>query len=224
MCKKKMSPPRIAAEKGDNTTTRQGVYHNMAKDKTNKVSRTRNYACVVYPESAPENWKTIIAESKIPVYISPLHDKDKNPNGEDKKAHYHILITYDGMKTREQAQEFIDSFNGVGCEVVNSARAYARYLCHLDNPEKAKYSIDDVVCYGGADYITVIGTAADKSKSISEMIDYIETNDVTCFSDLCLYARQNRSDWFDTLINSGAYFVKEYIKSRTWKFHHLDAK
>ncbi len=195
----------------------------MGKQKTSE-RRTRNYACVVYPESAPDNWLTIIGEAKIPVYISPLHDQDKNPTGEDKKPHYHILITYDGMKTKDQAQEFIDSFSGVGCEVVNSSRAYARYLCHLDNPEKAQYSIDDVKTFGGADYISLIGTAADKGKCIREMVAYIETNDVTCFSDLCLYASQDRSDWFDTLINSGAYFVKEYIKSRTWKLHHFEEK
>ena len=39
------------------------------------AGRTRNYACVVYPDSAPENWKEIIAESKVPVFISPLHDQ-----------------------------------------------------------------------------------------------------------------------------------------------------
>ena len=184
-----------------------------------KATRTRNYACVVYPESAPENWKTIISESKVPVYISPLHDKDKNPTGEDKKPHYHVLVTYDSMKTKEQAQQFFESFNGVGCEVVNSSRAYARYLCHLDNPEKAKYNIDDVVTYGGADYIAIIGTASDKARTIREMLSYIEENDITCFADLAMYASQERSDWFDTLINSGAYFIKEYIKSRTWKVH-----
>ena len=189
-----------------------------------KATRTRNYACVVYPESAPENWKTIISESKVPVYISPLHDKDKNPTGEDKKPHYHVLVTYDSMKTKEQAQQFFESFNGVGCEVVNSSRAYARYLCHLDNPEKAKYNIDDVVTYGGADYIAIIGTASDKARTIREMLSYIEENDITCFADLALHASQERSDWFDTLINSGAYFVKEYIKSRTWKVHQFEEK
>lgn len=195
------------------------------KDEKSKGSgRTRNYATVIYPESAPENWRQILSESKIPMFISPLHDKDVNPNGEPKKPHIHVMVMYDGVKTKEQAQEFFKSFGGVGCEVVNSTRGYARYLIHKDNPEKAQYSIDGVISYGGADYIQAIGTAADKAKSIREMIAWIEENDETCFSDLMLYASINRSDWFDTLINSGAYVVKEYIKSRTWKIHNEEAR
>lgn len=185
--------------------------------------RTRNYACVVYPESAPSNWQEIVSAAKIPVFISPLHDKDKNPTGEPKKPHYHVMVMYETVKTKEQAEEFFKTIGGVGCEVVNSVRGYARYLKHLDNPEKFQYQ-DDVICYGGADYMHAIGTAADKSKGIREMQIWIQENDITCFADLCDYASINRSDWFDILINSGAYFIKEYIKSRTWKMHKTEEK
>lgn len=56
---------------------------------------------------------------------------------------------FDSVKTEKQAVEFFSTFGGVGCEVVNSSRAYARYLCHLDNPEKASYKIDQVRQFGG---------------------------------------------------------------------------
>ena len=196
----------------------------MSEKKSNTTARYRNYATVVYPDSAPENWQDIIAELKIPVFISPLHDKDKNANGEDKKPHYHVELLFDGLKTKAQAEEIIKSFGGVGCEVVNSSRAYARYLCHLDNPEKAQYDIGEVKAYGGADYMTIIGTMADKAKAIRDMLQFIEEEDITCFADLMMYASVNRSDWFDCLINSGAYVIKEYIKSRTWKLHHTEEK
>lgn len=193
--------------------------------KGNSTKRTRNYACVVYPDSAPENWLEIISNQHVPCMISPIHDKDLNGTGEhEKKAHYHVLVTYDSMKTVEQAKAFFDTFNGVGLEVVNSQRAYARYLCHLDNPEKHQYKIEDVKCFGGADYLGTIGTAADKAKAIREMIWYIEENDITCFSELVRMSADEKSDWFDCLINSGAYFIKEYIKSRTWKIHHQEEK
>lgn len=186
--------------------------------------RTRNFATVVYPESAPEGWLTTLQEGKVPVFVSPLHDKDVNPTGEPKKAHYHVIVMYGSVKTSEQAREFFESFGGVGCEPVKDVRAYSRYLCHLDNPEKAQYDMADVKAFGGADYRTLIGTAFDKAKSIREMIDYIEKNDVTCWADLVRYASNERSDWFDTLINSGAYVTKEYIKSRTWKIHHQEER
>lgn len=199
----------------------------MSKKISNGTSgsagRTRNYACVVYPESAPENWRAIAAESKIPMFISPLHDKDINPTGEPKKPHYHVMVMYDGPKTKEQAEAFFKTIGGVGCEPINSVRGYARYLKHLDNPEKHQYT-DDVECYGGADYIQAIGTAADKLKGIREMITWIQENDIICFAELCDYASINRSDWFDILVNSGSYFIKEYIKSRTWALHHTEEK
>ena len=195
-----------------------------SKGETYGKGRTRNYATVVYPESAPENWREILTQSKIPIFISPLHDKDVNPDNTLKKAHYHVVTMYDSVKTNEQASEFFKSFGGVGCETVNSLRGMARYLCHLDNPEKHQYSIDDVVSLAGADYINAIGTAADKAKAIREMVQWIEENDCICFADLFMYASVNRSDWFDCLINSGAYVVKEYIKSRTWKLHHVEEK
>ena len=194
------------------------------KKSKSATSRTRNYACVVYPESAPENWQTIISESKVPVFISPYHDKDINADGTPKKPHYHVQTMYDAPKTREQATEFFQSFGGVGCEVIGSTRAYARYLCHLDNPEKVQYNVDDVVAYGGADYRHTIGTASDIQKAIREMMAYIEENDMTSWSDLALYAAENRSDWFDALTRSASYFTKEYIKSRTWKLHHTEEK
>lgn len=188
------------------------------------VSRTRNYATVVYLDSCADNWVDIIENEKVPVFISPLHDSDVNANGDDKKPHFHVLVMFDSVKTQEQARAFFEKFGGVGCEVVNSLRAYARYLCHLDNPEKAQYKIDDVVQFGGADYLTCISCSSDKQKSIREMIVYIEENDITCFADLALWSSQNKSDWFDCLINSGAYFIKEYIKSRTWKLYHKEEK
>ena len=193
-----------------------------AKGESYGAGRTRNYATVVYPESAPADWLQTVSEAKIPLFVSPLHDRDVNPTGEPKKPHYHVQAMFESVKTREQAHEFFKTFGGVGCEIVNSTRGYARYLCHLDNPEKAQYAIEDVKCYGGADYMHAIGTSADKAKAIKEMIAYIEENDIISFAELLRYSSVNRSDWFDCLINSGAYITKEYIKSRWWELHGMD--
>lgn len=197
----------------------------MASKNSNSPSRTRNYMTLVYPESAPSNWLSILEESAIPCLVSPLHNKDVNEaDNEPKKEHYHVMLLFDGPKTLTQATEIVNSFSGVGCIPINSVRGQARYLCHMDNPDKAQYSADDVKAFGGADYRQIIGTAADKAKAIREMIEWIEENDVTCWADLLTYSSINRSDWFDTLINSGAYVTKEFIKSRTWKLHHEEER
>lgn len=189
----------------------------MQSKNSSGASRTRNYATVVYPDSAVEAWQQILADQCIPVFISPLHDQDINPNGEPKKPHYHVLIMFENLKTREQAQAVFGRINGIGCEVVQSLRGYSRYLCHLDNPEKHQYAADDVKSLCGADYMAAIGLPTDKYKAIGEMMEFIVANDIYIYSDLLDYARINRSDWFRILCDSGTLVIKEYLKSRDYK-------
>lgn len=181
--------------------------------------RTRNFATVVYPESAPDNWQEVLSQQFVQSFISPLHDKDVNPTGEVKKAHYHVIIMFDTVKTSEQAQEIFSLIHGVGCERVNSIRGYARYLCHLDNPEKAQYEPQNVRSLGGADYTSTIGLVTDKYKAISEMIDYCVENNIVSYSDLLEYSRMERFDWFRVLCDNGTIVVREYLKSREWTLH-----
>lgn len=188
----------------------------MTSKNTSSTSRTRNYYTVVYPESAPNNWLDILKEEKVACFVSPLHDKDVNPGGDSKKAHYHILLMFDGPKTKTQAQEIFAKIGGVGCDSVVSLRGYARYLCHLDNPEKAQYQIDDVVSLYGCDYHSAIDLPTDKYKLLGEMIDFCELNSIVSFSDLVIYARVNRNDWFRVLADSGSFFMREFLKSRDW--------
>lgn len=187
----------------------------MAKEKQG-TSRTRNFATVVYPESAPEGWQDILTNQFVPAFISPLHDSDLNPTGEQKKEHYHVVIMYDSVKTEEQAKDLFEKIGGVGCEKVQSIRGYARYLCHLDNPEKAQYSQDHVKCLCGADYSSVIGLATDKYKALVEMEEFCEKYNVMSFFALCRYASIHRTDWSRVLKDNGAIYMREYLQSRKW--------
>lgn len=190
----------------------------MAEKKTSGAGRTRNYACVVYPDSAPSDWLSILGEFCVPAFVSPIHDCDVNPTGEVKKEHYHVMVMFEGVKSSEQVKEIFEAFGGVGCERVQSVRGYARYLCHLDNPEKHQYAEADVRCFGGADYYSVIGLVLDKYKAISEMIDFCKENNIFNYADLLEYCSVNRFDWFRVLCDNGTIVIKEYLKSRSWGF------
>lgn len=181
------------------------------------VTRTRNYGCMVYPESAPSNWQEILADEKIPAFISPLHDRDIDVQNQPKKPHYHVMIMFEGVKTTEQAREIFDKIGGVGCEIIQSIRGYARYLCHMDNPEKAQYNPEDVRSLGGADYTATVGLATDKYKAIREMIEWCNEKGVYCYADLLMYASSERYDWFRILCDCGTVVMKEYLKSMEWK-------
>lgn len=188
------------------------------KKQTSSIKKTRSYATVVYPESSPDNWIDILRDMKFNALISPLHDKDVNPDsGEIKKPHYHVLFLFDGPKTVAQAAEVASQIHGVGIEILNSVRGYARYLCHLDNPEKHQYSPDDVIVIGSEDYYNLISLPTDKYRLIKEMISWCNENQNFMYCDLLEYSMLNRDDWFRCLSDNGTFVIKEYLKSQNFK-------
>lgn len=187
----------------------------MASQKA-RDTRGRNFATMVYPESAPENWREILAGYFIPAFISPLHDKDKNPTGEPKKPHHHVMLMFEGKKSDEQVREIFKTIGGVGLEKVDSMRGMARYFCHLDNPEKAQYSPSDVVSMNGCDYSYTIGIVADRYKAVREMIAFCKANQIVSYSELLEYASVEQDTWFRVLCDSGTIVMKEYLKSVSW--------
>lgn len=187
----------------------------MSKEES---GRTRNWATIVYPESAVSDWIDILKSFNVPFFISPLHDRDFDEDGCVKKPHFHVLLMFDSVKRKEQAIEIFEKIGGVGYKKVSSLRGYARYLCHLDDLDKAQYDCNDVLCYGPtADYVTVISLPTDKYDSIAEMIDWCDRESIISYAQLLRYARANNEIWFRVLCDSGTLVMKEFIKSRTWE-------
>lgn len=217
--KNKKDVPPATDTPSNNTSDSQNNISKSSKSQDGascSVGRTRNFATVVYPDSAPVNWIELLSQQFVPCLISPLHDKDLNVDGEDKKAHWHVILMFDSVKTLEQAKSVFEIIGGVGCEKVNSLRGYARYLCHLDNPEKFQYDQSEVKALCGADFSAIIGLATDKYKAIGEMIDFCKENSVVSYSELLEYARIERFDWFRVLCDNGTVVMKEYLKSKSW--------
>lgn len=177
-------------------------------------SRTRNYASIVYVESAPTAWLDLLKECHVNAFVSPCHDKDLDKDGNVKKAHWHVMIMFDSVKTENQAKEIFNSFGGVGCEKINAVKGYARYLCHLDDDDKVQYNPDDVLAFGTADYQKMIFVEREKDVVMGEIVDYILENEHISFAYLVKYSRYNKPEWFKCLVSSGsAYLVKELLYS-----------
>ena len=174
------------------------------------TGRTRNYATVIYDDDCIDR----INDLHLPCFISPWHDKDVNPTGEKKKPHRHVLFNFDSVKSWNQVRDIVEQIGGVGVESVMSNRAYARYLCHLDNPEKAQYNINDVQVIGGLDYIELINSCADEYATLYEIIDYVLKNDICDFKEFVLYCQSEHFDWFELMFRKRhLYDVKEMIKA-----------
>ena len=183
-----------------------------------RAGRTRNFATVVYPESAPSDWMDRLDQLHIATLISPLHDKDTNPNGDQKKPHYHVLLMFESpVDFESKVKPIFEEIGAVGRESVNSCRGYARYLCHLDNPEKAQYDMEDVISCSGADYQTMINLATDKYSAIGEMIEFCLQNGIVSYAQLLLFAKENRNDWFRVLCDNGSLTMVQFLKSHYWE-------
>lgn len=184
----------------------------MAKEKS---SRTRNWTVVVYDESAPANWRELLDEKHIEWIESPLHDKDTNADGTPKKPHRHLLLMFGGVKSYEQVLEFIQALNCPIPQRCHNAKALTRYMAHLDNPEKAQYSISDIKGHGGVDIAEMLRpSSSERYALIKEMGSFIKDKEITEFQDIFDYAMANRfDDWFPLLCDSSAFVINQYIKS-----------
>ena len=188
----------------------------MDDEKSKKDTRTRNWTMVVYPESAPENWRSILDDMHIEWIESPLHENDVNANGEKKKPHWHILLMFGGVKSYEQVMELCQDLNCPRPERCHNAKAMVRYMAHLDNPEKAQYSISDIIPHGGVDIAEMLRpNASERYSLIREMIAFIRDNEIIEFQDVMDYAAEfHPDDWFPLLCDNSTFVVNQYVTSQ----------
>lgn len=184
-------------------------------NKKSKETRCKNWTIVIYPESAPSNWRDIINELHIEWIESPLHDKDLNATGEVKKSHWHVLLMFGGVKAYEQVRELTDALNCPSPQKCHNAKAMVRYMAHLDNPDKAQYKIEDIKAHGGVDIAEMLRPSSSERYSlIKEMIDFVKENNIVEFQDLMDYAAERRfDDWFPLLCDNSTIVIANYIKS-----------
>ena len=195
----------------------------MASEKTRGSDRTRNWSVVVYPESAPDNWREYLDDLHIEWVESPLHEYDTNATGEVKKPHWHVLLMFGGVKSYEQVMEVIQPLRCPIPQRCHNAKAMVRYMAHLDNPEKHQYSVSDIVAHGGVDISELLRpSSSERYALIREMVAFVKDNGITEFQDLMDYASMERfDDWFPLLCDNSAYVVGNYIKSQR---HRLEGR
>ncbi len=197
------------------------------KNKAERGERRENWALICYPDSMPADWREQISDLHIPVTVSPLHDKDswtakderenpKHKEGTLKKPHYHLIALY-GKTTSKK--EFLDDFaflNGPSnVKAVKSLRSLTRYHAHLDDPEKAQYSIDDIQCFCGADLdcINEVGKA-ERHLMLRAMRKFIRDEGFVDFCEFIDYCDANEESWSRLLNDNSSYVIEKYISSR----------
>lgn len=195
--------------------------HRLLEKKQKSDNRQRQYAFLVYEDSSYPDWMDRLDAMHIEALVSPYHDRDKNPDGSDKKPHWHVMLMFAGKKSKDQIDAIREKVLGPNYnkafEDVGSLRGYARYMCHLDNPEKAPYDPADVRAFAGVDYDAIIALPSDDDNMLGDIFEYIREHNVRYFSDFLVMCRRDNPDWFSMMVRRKAYIVIEFIKSEAYK-------
>lgn len=182
-----------------------------------KIIKGRDWAFIVYPESAPENWREILDETHMRWIESPLHDRDFNPDGTPKKPHWHVMLSADGPITLKAVEKIIEPLNVPAPQKVGSGRGMIRYFIHLDNPEKYQYSRDEIVAHGGADVESYFElTKTNKISVMKDIITYIYENEIDNYADFLMICIQKSDEWFDVAINNNTLAINKMIDYQKW--------
>ena len=191
----------------------------------NKSIKKRNWAFILYPESAPENWRDLLQETGLQCAVSPLHNLDLNADNTPKKAHYHIILSYSGPTSYNVVNTLVDTLNCPCPQALEQVRGYYRYFTHKDNPEKVQYSDLDITTINGfsiSDFIEL--TRSEILKIKRDIQQFIRDNDICEYCDLMdnLY---DVSEWYEVASNN-TYFFEKYVSSRRnkSKFSRSDAE
>lgn len=183
----------------------------MAKEK-NKIVKGRDWTFIVYPESAPEDWRDVLDKTHLRWIESPLHDRDVNADGEIKKAHWHILLTYDGPVGLSAVEKITDKLNCPKPQKIASGKGLVRYMIHMDNPEKFQYLKSDIVAHNGADVESYFElTATNKLEIMKDIVRYIYENEIDNYSDFLMHCIEHDDNWFDIAINSNTLAINKMI-------------
>lgn len=185
----------------------------MAGKNTNV--KKRNWAFVLYPESAPKDWRERLQQTGLQCAISPLHEFDVDPTGEKKKAHYHVILCYSGPTSFNVVNQLTHSLNQPIPQALEQVRGYYRYLTHKDNPDKYQYSDSDITTLNGfniADYVEMTRSEVNEIKRrLQALIRAVGFREYAEFMD---YVMDNAQPEEYEVACSNTVFFNSYISSR----------
>ena len=133
-----------------------------------KYIKSRNFSCILYPESIPKNWEECLSKLGVSMAVSPLHDKDKSAvKGQTyKKGHYHVIYVAKNPVTTESVRNKLKRVLGdkavAHIEIVDNIEHMFKYLTHESKDaiakNKHKYNKKDITYINDFDidrYVTL---------------------------------------------------------------------
>jgi len=180
-----------------------------------KIAKSRYWSIVVYPESAPPDWRDKLRQTMLPCAISPLHDRDLDGTGAAKKPHWHVLLVWGNTVAHGPVKAIAETLNAPSPELVRSCKGMYRYLTHQDDPDKHQYDPATVEHLGG--FAPAAYWEADREdieRDLDRIEDYVLEHDVLEYADLMERLASEGLTDLRRLARRNTIHLSTYISSR----------
>ena len=185
------------------------------------MERSSKWAFIVYPESAPADWKKTLEFFCIPFAVSPLHSPEPDSSGEQRKKHYHVIMDYSTLKSFEQVSNISKSINASNPIIINDSYAYYRYMIHLDNPEKEQFKngFDSIEKFNGFDHEKFQQYSKKQIDAFfKDIIKIISINNITEYETLLDYLINNADvenfNIYFRIVRTNTIFFNTFLSSK----------
>lgn len=199
--------------------------YNISDNKDKDNEKARHFCIIVYPSEkwirehvpdcvydgssgwgeAPDDWIEQLQNTGLAFVVSPLHDKDINPDETKKKPHWHVIVSWANTTTfrsaRALAQNILHSPLPI---MLKSVDGMYRYLTHADNPEKYQYK-EMPRCYNGWTGPLDNNARLELKMQIRKML-YL--HNCTEYGELVAICSQHGSEYFDVVSSNTLFFSR----------------
>lgn len=151
-----------------------------------------------------------LQQTGLAFKISPLHDKDKNPDGTFKKPHFHVIVSWENTTTYKSAKSLCDILHSPLPQVVKSLKGANRYLTHKDNPEKFQYDERDSREFNG---FIVEADKSDALRMKRELLNMIIERGIDEYATLSFVVSVEMSQAYFECVSSNTLFFSNICSS-----------
>ena len=105
--------------------------------------KTRTFAFILYTETNPNHPGILEALRQRYQYLAVKHDRDKDADGNIKPAHWHCIVKFRHPRWRSAVSQEM----GIEANLLQDCKNFegnARYMLHLDDPDKAPYDFEEL--------------------------------------------------------------------------------
>lgn len=179
--------------------------------------RYRHFMLILYKDSDSYNFDDVLFDLKgsFKNYAYIEHKPETN----EKKEHIHFILSLDNTRTIESLSNRLGiPFNHI--QSIKSLRASCRYLIHIDNDDKIKYELSDVIV--SQSFSRKFYGAFDDLKTEEDMIDDIylfidNLSDQEYKEAIKSLIKFVNSQSYDTIYKRYRYEFQDYLKDTIFK-------